>query len=148
MKAYLHRQDESYTSAHIKAGRKILEALKGLINKRNVVSNTIGLGGTIQKITVSTNDKAEAQNLFYNTSNFSEEFKGTPGQSNSKKSFTPTPAITINNGRFIFRNNNLNKQQSINTSDEMTILDGEVDFADGGTGAKKVVRRQELMTPM
>jgi hypothetical protein len=30
----------------------------------------------------------------------------------------------------------------------MTILDGEVDFADGGTGAKKVVRRQELMTPM
>ena len=34
IKAYLHRQDESYTSAHIKAGRKILAALKRIRNKR------------------------------------------------------------------------------------------------------------------
>lgn len=30
----------------------------------------------------------------------------------------------------------------------MTIFDGEVDFADGGTGAKKMVLRQQLMTPI
>lgn len=29
----------------------------------------------------------------------------------------------------------------------MTILDGEVDFADGGTGSKKVIRRPEFITP-
>ena len=34
IKGYLNRQDESYTSAHIKAGRKILTALKRIRNKR------------------------------------------------------------------------------------------------------------------
>jgi hypothetical protein len=29
----------------------------------------------------------------------------------------------------------------------LTILDGEIDFADGGTGAKKIVRREVLHTP-
>jgi hypothetical protein len=32
IKGYLHRQDESYTSAHIKAGRKIMAALKRIRN--------------------------------------------------------------------------------------------------------------------
>jgi hypothetical protein len=34
IKGYLQRQDESYTSAHIKAGRKILTSLKNLRTKR------------------------------------------------------------------------------------------------------------------
>ena len=59
---------------------------------------------------------------------------------------TPKPGISVNS-KVVFRNNNINKQQSINTSDELTILDGEVDFADGGTGAKKIVRREVLATP-
>ena len=29
----------------------------------------------------------------------------------------------------------------------MTVLDGEVDYADGGTGSKKVFRRQDFATP-
>lgn len=102
----MHRQDESYTSAHIKAGRRILTSLKALRSKRIGLLNTAALGGTIQKITISTNDKVEAQNIFGNISHFSEEFK--IGDRSNPKLSTPIP-VNTNNGPFIFRNNNFNK---------------------------------------
>ncbi len=40
MRAYLEQQDESYTSAHIKAGRKIMTALKRLREKRLSLANS------------------------------------------------------------------------------------------------------------
>jgi hypothetical protein len=43
MKGYVMHQDESYTSAHVKAGRKIMLALKRLRERRvNIMNNTAG----------------------------------------------------------------------------------------------------------
>jgi hypothetical protein len=53
--------------------------------------------------------------------------------------------------KVVFRdniNNNMRKQISINTSDDLTILEGndDGDFADGGTGSKKVVKRSDTIS--
>ena len=48
--------------------------------------------------------------------------------------------------KVVFRENNNNKiGRSINTSDDLTVLEGndEIDFADGGTGSKKVVNNYQ-----
>lgn len=85
IKGYLSRQDESYTSAHIKAGRKILTALKRIRNKRLGIKNTLLVGGKTLLSSVEHNGG------FGNTSDFSEEFKAP------QISATPQqPGIAVN----------------------------------------------------
>ena len=40
MRGFLNQQDESYTSAHVKAGRKIMAALMRLKEKKSAMANT------------------------------------------------------------------------------------------------------------
>ncbi len=84
IKGFLSRQDESYTSAHIKAGRKILTALKRIRNKR------LGLQTTVLGIAKTTLASGIHEDGFGNTSNFSEEFKAP------QISVTPQPGIAVN----------------------------------------------------
>jgi hypothetical protein len=67
MKTYLDMQDESYTSAHIKAGRKIMVALKRLRDKRLYGMNSTIQGGFMAKAAARISMKMTANGFNFDS---------------------------------------------------------------------------------
>jgi membrane-anchored protein YejM (alkaline phosphatase superfamily) len=87
IKGYLHRQDESYTSAHIKAGRKIMAALKRIRNLRLGIQNTVvGAAKTLSTF--------EPNAGFGHASEFSVEELKVSHQINAQQQ--QQPGVTVN----------------------------------------------------